>query len=87
MYQHINFCCKGIFKKAKDINKELKKRFDEAATHFEQFIIDFPHQTREYLMGHAKAVLQPDQDYYNNLFHKEGGDLYEMIIMASAIKQ
>ena len=35
-------------------------------------------------MGHAKAVLQPSWDYYNNMFHKYGKDCYDMRIMASA---
>ena len=69
---------------SKDRNGELKKRFDKAAIHLEQFIIEFTHQKREPLMGHAKAIIQPAQDYYNNLFHKEGEYFYNMIRMASA---
>ena len=61
----------------------MKKRFDEAATHLEQFIIEFTHQTRDYFMGHTKAILQPGRDCYNNLFHKEGEYCYDMRGMAS----
>ena len=57
-------------KKSKDRNKDLKKSFDEYVTHLEQFIIEFNHQTRESLMGHAKTILKPARYYYNNLFHK-----------------
>ena len=35
-------------------------------------------------MVDAKAILQPDRDYYNSLFHKEGEDCYDKIRMASA---
>ena len=62
----------------------MKNIFDEAATHLEKFRIELPCQTREYPMGHAKAILQLDRDYYNNLFHKEGEYFYDMRIMASA---
>ena len=58
------FVAKEYLKEAKDSNKEFKKSFDEAATHFERFYIYFPHQTRESLMGHAKAILQLARDYY-----------------------
>ena len=57
-------------KKAKDRNEELKKSFDESATHFEQFSIEFPHQKIESLMVHANAILHQDQVYYDNLFHE-----------------
>ena len=74
-------------KEAKDSNKEFKKSFDEAATHFERFYIYFPHQTRESLMGHAKTIPKPAWGYYNSLFHKEGGYCYYMIRMASSAKK
>ena len=71
--QHINtviYVAKEYLKKAKDSNKQLKKIFDEAATNLEQFGIEIPNKTRESLMGHAKQILQPPRDYYNNLFHE-----------------
>ena len=34
-------------------------------------------------MVNAKAILQPYWYYYNNLFHKEGEDCYDMIRMDS----
>ena len=71
--QRINteiYVAKEYLRKAKNRNEELKESFDESATHLEKFIIKFPHQTRESLMVHAKAILQPAPDYYNNLFHK-----------------
>ena len=61
---------KQYLKKAKDRNEDLKKSFYEPATHLEQFRVQLNHQTREYFMGHAKAILQPARDYYNKLFHK-----------------
>ena len=75
--QRINteiYVAKEYLKNSKDRNEELNKSFDEAATHLEHFRIEFPHQTIVSLIGHAKAVLQPDWDYYNNLFHKECED-------------
>ena len=66
------------------MNEDLKKIFDEAATHFEQFRIEFHCQTRYYLIGQDKAIIQPAWDYYNNLFHKEGEDCYDMRRMAYA---
>ena len=71
-------------KKSKDRKGQLKKRFDEASMHLEQFRIEFTHKKREPFMGHAEAIIQPAQDYYNNLFHKEGEYCYNMIRMASA---
>ena len=62
----------------------MKKSFYEAEINFEQFRNEFPHQTREFFMVDAKAILQPDRDYYNSLFHKEGEDCYDKIRMASA---
>ena len=37
-------------------------------------------------MCHNKTILQAAQDYYNNLFYKEGEDYYDMRRMASAPK-
>ena len=61
----------------------MKKIFDEVETSFEQFRNEFTHQKRESLVGNDKAILQPARDYYNNMFHKEVEDCYDMIRMAS----
>ena len=38
-------------------------------------------------MGHANEILNPDWDYYNDFFHKEGEDCYIMRRMASAARK
>ena len=35
-------------------------------------------------MVHAKVIIQPAQDYYKNLFHKEGEHCYDMRKIDSA---
>ena len=70
----------NICKKIKYKKKEVKKIFNEAATHLEQFRIEFTHQTRESLMGHAKAIIH----YYKTLFHKRVEYWYRKRRMYSA---
>ena len=39
---------------------------------------EFPYDTKEALIFHAKSIGQPAIDYYNKVFHTEEGDCYNV---------